>query len=424
VLYPASALPARPPKPGRPTRRLFLLLAAYLFTRAALGAAVNPSLNGPDEGGHVEYVRTLVESGGARVAGVEARQPRLYYALAALPWQATAGEPFPARLFAVRLVSAASGVAALAAAWFAARLVWPDRPLLALAAAGAAVLAPGYLLLLSSASNDPLAAALASCAVLAALRLALPPAGARWWLAWTLAAAAALATKLTAAPVILATALAIAGRHLWRLRPRWRHVLLAAAAGAAAAAYAALLTRHPTSSPAAALAHFWPQALLRTPAVFVRLDGGAGESFRTFWYAYDYGVRWPRPLELALAGSALVASGLAAAGLVGGRRKGPPLPAVAWAAAALQVAVVAGRAGFAAVLGTDLGGILQAKAFFPAIVPLALLFVAGLAAGAARAGLHDDRRLALGLVGWLLALDAASLAPTLWHHYRWWQVGP
>jgi hypothetical protein len=74
-------------------------------------------------------------------------------------------------------------------------------------------------------------------------------------------------------------------------------------------------------------------------------------------------------------------------------------------------------------LHIEMGGAGQAKAFFPALVPLALLLVAGLAVAGRRWHLWDDRWLALGLFGWLFALDVASLALTTWQQYRWWQVG-
>ena len=66
------------------------LLAAYLFCRAALGAALNPLHNGPDEGAHVEYVTTVAE--GRSATGAEARQLPAYYALAAVPWRLTDAE--------------------------------------------------------------------------------------------------------------------------------------------------------------------------------------------------------------------------------------------------------------------------------------------------------------------------------------------
>ncbi|MGH2351128.1 MAG: hypothetical protein ACRDJN_05880, partial [Chloroflexota bacterium] len=171
---------------------LLALLAGYVFARAALGALVNPPFNGPDEAGHVEYVRTLVETGGQRVTGVEARQPPLYYSMAALLWMATEGDTLSARLFTVRLLSAAAGVVTLGLTWQAARLIWPGRALLAVAAGAMATLAPGHLFLLASVNNDPLAATWASLTVLAALRLALGPSSGRWWWIWGLAAGGAL----------------------------------------------------------------------------------------------------------------------------------------------------------------------------------------------------------------------------------------
>jgi hypothetical protein len=98
--------------------------------------------------------------------------------------------------------------------------------------------------------------------------------------------------------------------------------------------------------------------------------------------------------------------------------------AVVLAAAAAQALFVVGRYSFSAALGNPMGGAAQAKAYFPALLPLALLFTWGLAGAAARWGRGGDRTLALSVLAWLLALDGVSLALTLWHHYRWWQVMP
>jgi hypothetical protein len=433
------------------------LLAGYLLARVVFGALLNPPLNGPDEAGHLQYVRTLVETGGRHVTGVESRQPPTYYLLAALLWQ-TAQERGPTtQLFFIRLLNTLCGLLTLIAAWSAARLVWPARPALAIAVAAAATLAPGHLFLLASANNDPLAAAFAAVAVLAALHLwgsnekqeatdisgvdegrktkdelasALCPSSLRpdqgrrfalrrWLAVWFAASIAAMATKLTAVPLVLALAGALIFH--WRHRvfqPRWVRLLAGFAAAALLASYAFLLTRHPTSSLAASAARFWPLAILRAPSAYVGL-GGLAESFRTFWYAYDYAVRWPRPLEAVLAGSAIAISALAFLGLILER----PLPWLVWAAAGVQVAFVVGRYGLGDLLHVEMGGAGQAKAFFPALVPLALLLVAGLAATGRRLRLWDDRWLALGLFGWLFALDVASLALTTWQQYRWWQVG-
>jgi hypothetical protein len=405
-----------------------LLLAGYVFLRAALGALLNPPFNGPDEAGHVEYVRSFVESGGRHVTGVEVRQFPTYYALAALPWLATSHLALAERLFALRLLSAAAGVATTVAVALAAHLLWPHRPLLALAAASVAALAPGHLYLLASVSNDPLAAAFASLSVLAALRLGLPVADAqggrwqrgRWWLAWLVTSTLAIATKLTSLPVVLASSGVLLWRHrrdVWRRR--WARALLGAGAVGGLAIYAALLSQHPTTSLGASLARFWPLAVLRAPVAYWQ-QGGLAESVRTFWYGYDYEVAWPPALESALA-VAVLGAGLAA--LAGLALRGREVPGLLWAAAAVQVALVVGRYGFGDVLQIAMGGAAQAKAFLPAIVPLSILFVAGLAAAGDRAGLRDDRWLLLGLLAWLLALDGTSLALGLWHHYRWSQIG-
>jgi hypothetical protein len=411
-----------------------LLLGGYLAARAVLGALVNPPLNGPDEAGHIEHLRTMIQTGGRHITGVESRQPATYYLLAAIPWQLTDGNGLPTQLFFVRLVSALSGLLTLGTAWAAARLLRPGQPAFAIAVAAVASLAPGYLFLVASANNDPLATGLASLAVLATLHLWRRPCakfnvqasrfkGTRSWLVvWFVATLAAVATKLTTLPVIVALAMSLTVH--WRhvvLRPKSVRALAALVGAAGLAGYAFLVSRPPTSSLAASAARFWPVALARAPLAYLNL-GGLGESLRTFWYAYDYAVRWPRSLELLLGGSAVALLVLSCLGLALRR----PLPWVVWAVAGAQVALVVGRYGLGDLLHIEMGGAGQAKAFFPAIVPLALLFVAGLWALARRLRLPPagDRWLALGVFGWLVALDVVSLAVSTWQQYRWWQAGP
>src|SRR5918999_5928142 len=102
------------------------------------------------------------------------------------------------------------------------------------------------------------------------------------------------------------------------------------------------------------MAHFWPRTLLISLPEYVR--GGLAESFGTFWYAYDYAVRWPVSLgaALALPGGLLLLGamlGLAWAGLSGGRRALLcALPLLLWAGAGAQVATVILRFGFGTVL--------------------------------------------------------------------------
>lgn len=433
------------------------MLVGYVLVRATLGALVNPLFNGPDEWGHWEYIASWSASGGRYVTGVEAQQPAAYYALASIPYRITAGAADPERVFLVRLFSAGAGLVTCVAVWMAARWVWPGRSRLAFVAATVAILAPGHLFLLSSANNDPLAEALTSIALLAAVRLSLPDAPApgspngpldyssdatpntarrwAWWVVWLLGGVAAVSTKLSAAPALAGASLALLFHYRNTIdRALGRRLAVALAAGTALALVAAdatLLARHPSTSRLASIAHFWPLALIRAPVTYVR--EGFRESFRTFWYAYDYAVRFPRPLEAVLAGIALALCIVALLGLLWGSSRasgcGPVrrLPLMVWGAAVVQIVLVVGRLGFADVLTIDVGGAAQAKAFFPALLPLALLTTGGLAEAVPRLTRRltggGDRQIALGTLAAFLAMDWASLAVTLWHHYRWWQVG-
>ncbi len=407
----------------------------YVVLRAAVGALLNPAYNGPDESGHVEYVRTLIESGGRNITGVEARQPATYYVLAAVPWQLTAGQPDVARLFWTRLVSALAGAATLALTWQAARVCWPERRVLA-ALAAVALLAPGHFFLLASVSNDPPAAALASLGVLAAVRLWVDTRPApRWWLVWAAACLAAVATKPTTLPVALGTGVALgfrARRELWR--HAWVRVAAVGLLLVVVGTQLALLAVEPTGSAPSAVAQFWPRALVRAPVAYVA-RGGLAESFRTWWYAYDYLVRWPRVLDVVLGLAAMAVTLVTVYGLVlrgplrlppwsgrapAGERAG--VPAVLWFAALAQALFVLGRFGFGDVLKIEMGGAAQAKVFFPALAPLALLFAAGVSAAGRSVGVAD-RWTAVGAFGFLLVLDVASLALTTWQHYRWWAAG-
>lgn len=421
-------------------------LAAYILLRAMLGALINPAYNGPDESGHVEYVRSLAERGGIEGTGVESRQPPTYYLIASLIWRATDGQPVTVQIVATRLFSAVAGMVTLVLAWFTARLVWPGRPALALAAA-AVILAPGHLYLLSSVNNEPLAVLFSSTAVVATMRLwrisdakirgslYADHGDWRWWLIWIAASTASVGTKLSAIPVMVATfvILILSLRH--RLFAVWhRHTMLFGVVAAIVVGvplfggYAVLLRQHPSSSYLAALAHVGPQAILHGPLAYVG-QGGLTESFRTFWYAYDYSVRWPIAADVVLGTAAAALMLLALGGLIvapksHSRESDPPWRGVFWilvAIAAVQVAAVVGRFGFSALLGNPMGGAAQAKAFFVAIVPLAVTVVAGITSAGERLGWRD-RYIAAGTLSFVLTMDVASLAVTLWQHYRWLQV--
>jgi hypothetical protein len=398
----------------------------------------------------VEYVRTLVEHPDEAVRGAEAHQPPVYYVLASVPWRLA---PAESALFWTRLLSGLAGTLTLALTWRIARRVWPQQPVVALTAA-IATLAPGHLSLLASVNNDPLAAALCSLATLAAVEVWLSAGRSRsWWLGYVLAGIAAVAVKVTAAPVVLAVALALAWH--WR-RVLWRRAWVRAAAGAAllggVAANVVLRQRSPMGGVLAATAHFWPQALGLGPLAYVRA-GGMAETFRTWWYAYDYLTRWPIALEAVLAiGTAafvLAAVGGLVSALGGRRRPESGRTAVAdthtsdtvsnarvlakegapgggalvlWLAAVTQAAAVVARFGLGSYLQIEMGGAAQAKAFVFAVAPMAALFAWGLTRTVRRFSI-GDWWIALGLFGWLVLLDALSLAFTTWQHYRWWQVG-
>jgi hypothetical protein len=419
----------------RPALVLAFLLA-YVVLRGALGALLNPPFNGPDEGGHWEYLESWTAGGGRAVTGVERSQPPLYYALASLPFRLTEGAPVGERLFTVRLLSVAAGVVTAGATWLSARWLWPGHPLLALLAAGVAVLAPGHLFLLASVNNDPLATALASVAGVAAVRLWLSPGvgkgapSSAGLLVWAVASILAVAAKLTALPVVLGMALALAWRYRGVAGRVGRRVLLGAGVVGVAAGfvvYARLLGEPPSTSRWASMAHFWSRTLWIALPEYVR--GGLAESFGTFWYAYDYAVRWPLGVgaALALVGAILLLGamvGLVWAGARGGRRALLcALPLLLWLGAGAQVATVILRFGFGTVLQIEMGGVAQAKGFFPALLPLALLFTWGWVGLYRALGGRDERWLTLGILGAFYLLDWISLGVTLWHHYRWLQVG-
>jgi hypothetical protein len=326
----------------------------------------------------------------------------------------------------MRLLSAASALVTLGAVWGAARFLWPGRPLLAVAAGAAALLAPGSLYVLASMGNDPLAVGLASVALLAGLHLCAEARPGRvWWVWWLVASLAAVGTKASTAPVVGAAALVVLWHHRRPVLDRVGRRPLLALAGAGLLAVLAgnllLLTRPPSSSGLASIAHFWPVALARAPVVYAR--GGLAETFRTLWYGYDYAVRLAPRLEGSLAALALLLCLGAVGGLVAWPSSRRRPPALLWVAAGAQVLLVVARFGFGDLLQIETGGTAQAKGFFPATLPLALLFVAGWSALAPRLGLRDDRRLTLVLLAAFFVLDWVSLAATLWQHYRWWQIG-
>lgn len=470
-----------------------VLLIAYLLIRGSLGAVINAPGIGPDERGHVQYIQTFTgrrasetgeagaEGGLANVTGVEARQPVLAYLPASALWilaggpeNLVANEVAPTALagpiLAVRLLSVAwSGVTAWVI-WRFALILWPRQPWMALLGTLVATTAPGYLFVMASVSNDPMATTTVTLALLATARViqgvASVPVPGRypltrlaWWMASTVLA---IATKLTALPVIAGTLLAIIWAHRpywpkwWRRRAfRFGTALLVTASSCG---YAFLLTKHPTSSYAATAARVWPQAILAGLNGFLT-KGGLTEAFRTFWHAFDYSVQLQEPLDTILTVIAAIPIALAFVGLIvnvidvanrPNRRAASlddgatgrwdwtvPIPPLLWLTALCQIAFAVVRYGIGDISGSAMGGVAQAKTFFPAIAPLGLIGAAGLAT--AMAGLTRFwRRLRPvrpewenphGIAGrwllpivflWVSLVDAASLAISFWRHYQWW----
>jgi 4-amino-4-deoxy-L-arabinose transferase-like glycosyltransferase len=209
---PLSPLPPpRQPPQGLWRWALPLILALYLGL-AAWHAAVVPIgqtgyQNAPDEAAHVAYARSLAaghlptRASAARTPnGYEWHQPPLYYALAA--------RFLPLGERAARCASILCGLAGLLLIYRAARLLFPDDPVLAVLAAGVAALTPTHIAITSTVNNDALLEVCFSAALLILISAFLG--GFTTWRAcWLgLAIGAALLTKATGLLLLPVTLLA------------------------------------------------------------------------------------------------------------------------------------------------------------------------------------------------------------------------
>jgi len=152
--------------PASRAERGFIL--ALLCTALLLGVAyvvASPAFTGPDEVDHLQYVRTLVESGGAKVEGLQAKQPASYYWLTAPVYLLVRGQPQPLQLAALRLVSVALFLGEVLLAYLAARRLSPSNPFVYLSTAAIVALLPGRVWLAATLNNDNLAS-LASTALI------------------------------------------------------------------------------------------------------------------------------------------------------------------------------------------------------------------------------------------------------------------
>ena len=168
-----------------------MAFAAILLTYCVLATLQSFATRlqwGPDEPGHIIYVRSLALDlrfptlthgeeddayvpGGARTH--EAHQPPLYYALAAVLWRLASHRPdqavafrdqagesqsfiVPGSVRPVRLLSVVLGAAALALVWAAARTVFAGRPHLWLGGVALTAFTPMFTYVTGVINNDPL----------------------------------------------------------------------------------------------------------------------------------------------------------------------------------------------------------------------------------------------------------------------------
>lgn len=248
-------------------RRTALALAAILVIYFALGnvyALAAPAFEKPDEEWHYAYVRYLLEHGNLPLittdetlnpARQEAGQPPLYYLLAASSARALGlgGDPLPLRanpywaypapgivndnknryvhqpgemflppfqtIIWLRRLSLILGAGTVVCAYGLGRTIGATRSLALASAAGVALL-PQYLFIASSASNDALTASLCAAA-LWALVVALKHEASFWW--WPVFGTLAGLAALTKTSALVATSLGVAAAvavGAWRRSPR------------------------------------------------------------------------------------------------------------------------------------------------------------------------------------------------------------
>ena len=133
----------------------FVALTCTLIWRVPLNAA-------PDEAAHFLYVERLAqthqlpvfEAKSANEPGYEFHQPPLYYAVCALFWNAAGAG---AQNYLCRVVSMVCGALTLLLLWRTARLIFPQRPRVAVIATGFAALWPLHIGVSASAGNDAMA---------------------------------------------------------------------------------------------------------------------------------------------------------------------------------------------------------------------------------------------------------------------------
>ena len=357
---------------------LTLIVLAYLALALAY-ARVTPAWQAPDEPAHYNYVAYLAERGqlpilrpgdypagkvpigpDARPADVsafryESHQPPLFYVLEAVLFKLHPG------VFGLRALSALFGAALLPIVFWCARLTLPARPWLWLAAAAFAAFIPMHLFVAGSIENDTLAELVLSLLLLAVL------ARAPWPLLGLLVGLAVLTKVTIYIPAVLLFALAFAAR---------RENVKALPVAAAVSGW--WLVRN-------ALTYGWTDVFAQGRQAEVAGSQtqtgafGAAElwrfvatSFHSFWGQFGWmSIPLPeRDYRVLMLLTALVAAGWIV--LASKRQR----MAKHWAPLAIT---------FAGVLAGDIAYNLkflqpQGRYLFPALIPIAVFYVAGWAA--------------------------------------------
>lgn len=377
-------------------------LRAILALYALLGvlyAVYTPPWQAPDEPAHYNYIRFVAEEGALPVIGpgdydqaylgrivsegfpqglsvapltYEDHQPPLYYLLATPVYLLTGG-----RLLPLRLLSVALGLIWLTVVHRLARALCPDRPFLALTAAGLAALIPQHIAMTAAVNNDILAELLLATTLLLALRPDPNP--------WVLGAVVGLAlvTKTTAYIALPVALVALGSNHKgYPYGARAGRMLLAAllVAGPWLARNVVVygwmdplgLARHNTvvtGQPRTAewLALYGPLGLAER---FVRT------TFQSFWGQFGWmAVPLHPPVYLALA----ALSGLVVAGFVGwllDRRRPRLTPHQRRGAGLLTLSALLTVLSYFWYNATFVQH--QGRYLFPALVPLALMGALGI----------------------------------------------
>ncbi|MBC8449585.1 MAG: hypothetical protein H8D78_17785 [Chloroflexi bacterium] len=374
----------------------------------------------------------------------EATQPPLYYLLAALPLlavdtsdnlvpvvnpYATRGtgeggvnfavhdlqvERFPWRgtvlaVHLARIMSALMGTLGCLATYLLARFLWPNRPVLALAATALHAFAPQFLFINSVVTNDVLVSVLGGWALYFAARVALEPPRGWTLLGLALSTALAVLTKLTALALapLAAVALVVGLWRAWRAgqtrRELWRW--MGVGLGAAVLLVGGWLWHnwrtagHPLPRLERQIAPMLQQGFLRGLA-WDNLPRLAPYAFQTFWASFGWGNVGPDGWVFTVLA---VLCGLAAAGVLLGLWR----ERWAWRWLSVGLLVFAACCFLALPLYRELrlgGQQLRGRFLLPALPAVALLITWGLSEWL------PSKMRAWGLV----ALGLLALAAALW----------